>query len=90
MVASLSLPRILRIGRGAAEELGAVVAGLGLRRPLLVTDAFLAGTGAAERLLGILRGAGLHPALFDGTVPDPTTDSLAPAWRPCASTGRTR
>ncbi|MFB7383747.1 iron-containing alcohol dehydrogenase [Kitasatospora purpeofusca] len=78
MVASLSLPRILRIGRGAAEELGAVVAGLGLRRPLLVTDAFLVGTGAAERLLGILRGAGLSPALFDGTVPDPTTDSLAP------------
>ncbi|MFI9330079.1 iron-containing alcohol dehydrogenase [Kitasatospora sp. NPDC052868] len=78
MVASLSLPRIMRVGRGAAEELGEVVAGLGLSRPLLVTDAFLVGTGAADRLAEILRKAGLHPRLFSDTVPDPTTDSLAP------------
>ncbi|MGW1785833.1 iron-containing alcohol dehydrogenase [Streptomyces sp. NPDC002143] len=76
MVASLSLPRILRVGRGAVGELSDVITGLGLRRPLLVTDAFLAGTGAAERLLTTLRDAGLQPALFAGTVPDPTTDSL--------------
>ncbi|UUU36682.1 iron-containing alcohol dehydrogenase [Streptomyces sp. CA-210063] len=76
MVASLSLPRILRVGGGAVGELGDVVAGLGLRRPLLVTDAFLAGTGVAERLMSALRDAGLQPCLFAGTVPDPTTDSL--------------
>ena len=76
MVASLALPRILRVGGGAVGELGDVVAGLGLRRPLLVTDAFLAGTGAAERLMATLRDAGLQPCLFAGTVPDPTTDSL--------------
>ncbi|MEV0643239.1 iron-containing alcohol dehydrogenase [Streptomyces sp. NPDC050619] len=76
MVASLSLPRILRVGGGAVGELGDVVAGLGLRRPLLVTDAFLAGTGAAERLMATLRDAGVQPHLFAGTVPDPTTDSL--------------
>ncbi|MFE2449040.1 iron-containing alcohol dehydrogenase, partial [Streptomyces sp. NPDC059426] len=51
--------------------------GLGVSRPLLVTDAFLVGTGAAERLTATLRKAGLHPRLFSGTVPDPTTDSLA-------------
>lgn len=78
MVASLSLPRIMRVGRGAAEELGEVIAGLGLSRPLLVTDAFLVGTGAADRLAETLRKAGLHPRLFSDTVPDPTTDSLAP------------
>ncbi|WP_327434430.1 iron-containing alcohol dehydrogenase [Streptomyces sp. NBC_01236] len=78
MVASLSLPRILRVGRGAVGELGDVITGLGLRRPLLVTDAFLAGTGAAERLMATLRDAGLQPRLFAGTVPDPTTDSLDP------------
>ncbi|MCX5188113.1 iron-containing alcohol dehydrogenase [Streptomyces sp. NBC_00268] len=76
MVASLSLPRILRVGGGAVGELGDVVAGLGLHRPLLVTDAFLAGTGVAERLMSTLRDAGLQPCLFAGTVPDPTTDSL--------------
>lgn len=76
MVASLSLPRILRVGGGAVGELGDVVLGLGLRRPLLVTDAFLAGTGAAERLMATLRDAGAQPRLFAGTVPDPTTASL--------------
>ncbi|MEU6196566.1 iron-containing alcohol dehydrogenase [Streptomyces sp. NPDC047061] len=76
MITSLSLPRILRVGRGAVGELGDVVTGLDLRRPLLVTDAFLAGTGAAERLMTTLREAGLQPRLFAETVPDPTTDSL--------------
>ncbi|MFJ9714032.1 iron-containing alcohol dehydrogenase [Streptomyces sp. NPDC101234] len=77
MSVSLSLPRIMRVGPGAANELGDVVAGLGLRRPLVVTDAFLAGTGAAERLTVTLKGAGLDPRIFSETVPDPTTDSLA-------------
>ncbi|MFF7986362.1 iron-containing alcohol dehydrogenase [Streptomyces sp. NPDC007901] len=76
MISSLSLPRILRVGGGAVGELGDVVAELGLRRPLLVTDAFLAGTGAAERLMATLGDAGARPRLFVGTVPDPTTDSL--------------
>ncbi|GAA2597521.1 iron-containing alcohol dehydrogenase [Streptomyces axinellae] len=77
MIASLSLPRIMRVGRGAADELGDVVTGLGLSRPLIVTDAFLVSTGAANRLTATLRDAGLHPQLFSDTVPDPTTDSLA-------------
>ncbi|MFI6847246.1 iron-containing alcohol dehydrogenase [Kitasatospora sp. NPDC050467] len=76
MVAGLSLPRIVRVGRGAAQEPGDVVAGLGLNRPLLVTAAFLVGTGAAERLTATLLQAGLDPRLFADTVPDPTTDSL--------------
>ncbi|MBC3993044.1 iron-containing alcohol dehydrogenase [Streptomyces sp. AC563] len=81
MIASLSLPRVLRVGRGAAGELGDVITGLGLSRPLVVTDGFLTGAGAAERLAAPLRAAGLHPYVFSGTVPDPTTDSLAPGLK---------
>ncbi|WEV29000.1 iron-containing alcohol dehydrogenase [Streptomyces sp. 71268] len=81
MIASLSLPRILRVGRGAAGELGDVITGLGLSRPLVVTDGFLVGTGAVERLTGPLRAAGLHPYVFSGTVPDPTTESLTPGLK---------
>jgi alcohol dehydrogenase len=76
MVSSIALPRIMRIGGGAAGELGSVLAGLGLSRPLLVTDTFLASTGAADRLLVNLRDAGLDGEVFSETVPDPTTDSL--------------
>ncbi|WP_262103891.1 iron-containing alcohol dehydrogenase [Arthrobacter sp. Marseille-P9274] len=76
MVTSLMLPRNLRVGGGAIEELPDVLTRLGAARPLLVTDSFLVGTGLAERLLAGLRNAGLDAGLFAGTVPDPTTDSL--------------
>src|SRR3954464_9993781 len=39
--ASIALPRIMRVGGGASQEIGAVLQGLGLQRPLIVTDQFL-------------------------------------------------
>ena len=79
MAAPIALPRIMRImriGGGAVAEIGEVVSGLGLTRPLVVTDSFLVSTGAAEQMIKTLEAAGLTPRLFDGTVPDPITDSL--------------
>ncbi|PQP23504.1 iron-containing alcohol dehydrogenase [Rhodococcus opacus] len=76
MASPIALPRIMRIGGGAVAEIGEVVSSLGLTRPLVVTDSFLVGTGAAEQMIKTLESAGLSPRLFDGTVPDPTTDSL--------------
>ena len=75
-MASIALPRIMRVGGGAVDEIGEVVAGLGLARPLVVTDKFLVGTGAVDRMVAQLETAGLHPAVFAETVPDPTTASL--------------
>ena len=66
----------MRIGGGAVDEIGEVVAGLGLARPLVVTDRFLVGTGAVERMVAQLGAAGLESAVFADTVPDPTTASL--------------
>jgi alcohol dehydrogenase class IV len=76
MVANISFPRFLKLGGGAVEELGTVLTDLDVSRPLLVTDAFMAGNGSADRLMKIMTEAGKTPALFSGTVPDPTTDSL--------------
>lgn len=76
MVANISFPRFLKLGSGAVDELGAVLVDLGITRPLLVTDAFLAGNGTADRLMTIMTDAGLQPAAFSKTVPDPTTESL--------------
>ena len=76
MASPIALPRIMRIGGGAVAEIGEVVKGLGLTRPLVVTDSFLVGTGAAEQMIKALESAGLSPRLFADTVPDPTTDSL--------------
>ncbi|WP_138846351.1 iron-containing alcohol dehydrogenase [Rhodococcus pyridinivorans] len=76
MISPIALPRLMRIGGGAAGQVGDVVAGLGLSRPLLVTDSFLVGNGSAARLVDVLEKAGLTPRLFGETVPDPTSDSL--------------
>lgn len=77
MAASIALPRVMRIGGGAVHQIGEVATGLGLSRPLVVTDPFLVSTGAAEQMIKTLESAGLTPRLFAETVPDPTTDSLA-------------
>lgn len=84
MTASIALPRIMRVGGGAVDEIGEVVAGLGLARPLVVTDGFLVGTGAVDRMVANLEAAGLHPAVFADTVPDPTTASLDAGLRAVA------
>ena len=75
-IASIALPRILRIGGGASRQLPDVLATLGLSRPLIVTDAFLVGQGRVETLRDSLKAAGIASRVFDGTVPDPTLASI--------------
>ena len=76
MAANINLPRILRIGGGASDELAATLQQLGLSRPLLVTDPFMQQCGYAQRVVEGLKRAGLPCGLFADCVPDPTTDSV--------------
>ena len=76
MVATINLPRILRVGAGASGQLVATLAELGLARPLLVTDPFIISCGYCERLQVPLEAAGIAYGLFSECVPDPTTDSV--------------
>ena len=77
MIAKIALPRILRIGGGAFKETGHLLQTLGLRAPLIVTDAFFAKQRLADRLSEILEQSGIGGAeVFSGSVPDPTTSSL--------------
>ncbi len=76
MSANINLPRILRVGAGASRELVATLNELGLKRPLLVTDAFMVQQGYCARLQQQLEVAGMPHGLFDNCVADPTTDSL--------------
>lgn len=74
MPASLALPRVLRVGAGASTELAEVLDSLGLSRPLLVTDPFIASRPFFQEILSRLEQAGISPGVFSATVPDPTTD----------------
>lgn len=76
MIHTIAVPADLRIGGGALTSIGDSLASLGVRRPVIVTDRFLEGTGLAQRVADLLSSQKMTPALFSGTVPDPTTDSL--------------
>ena len=73
--ATLRVPRVV-FGAGARAHLGVVAAEYGIRRPLIVTDAFHGGNGVADELAAVLRAAGADVAIFDGSVPDPTVGSV--------------
>ena len=58
-IASIALPRILRIGGGASKQLPEVLAALGLSRPLIVTDGYLVSSGRVAELTDGLTAAGI-------------------------------
>jgi len=72
MIASYVSPRAIRIGAGAVQQVAAVLAQFGLSKPLVVTDPWMVSSGTVEKALAPLRAAGLSPAVFSETVPDPT------------------
>ncbi len=72
MIASYVSPRAIRIGGGAVQQVAAVLAQFGLSKPLVVTDPWMVSSGTVEKALAPLRAAGLKPAVFSDTVPDPT------------------
>src|SRR5229473_3130874 len=76
MAATISLPRVMRIGAGASAELADVPAQLGLSRPLIVTDRYLIESGRAQVLLESLKRVGVAARVFGDTVSDPTVASI--------------
>ena len=75
-MAAIFLPRAMRVGAGTLNELPAAIAQLGFCSPVIVTDAFLAGSGALDRLLGILAETGIAARVFADVIADPTAASV--------------
>lgn len=70
-----SLPTRLVFGAGKLAEAGTLTAALG-QKALVVCDPFFAGNGLAARLQGHLQKAGIASCLYDGVIPNPTTDAI--------------
>ena len=76
MAALITMPRLMSVGGGALAELPPLIARLGLSRPLIVTDPYIARCGILERATALLDKAQLPWSVFSDTVSDPTTDVI--------------
>src|SRR5204862_1055425 len=76
MAALLTRPRLMAVGGGALAELPALMARLGLKHPLVVTDPYIARSGILDRATGLLDKAQILYSVFSDTVSDPTTDVI--------------
>lgn len=76
MTAEIQIPPIIKIGGGSISEVSGVLARLGGKRPLIVTDSFLARQGLPGRLRELIVQAGFECQVFSETVADPTTNAV--------------
>ena len=76
MAANIVLPRYMRVGAGASQELAPLLQQLGVKHPFIITDQDMVKFGYLEGLTKGLDDAGIPYAVFDGTVPDPTVASI--------------
>src|SRR5438105_9758571 len=76
MAALITTPRLIAVGGGALAELPGLLARLGLARPLIVTDPYIARCGILDRATALLDKAQIPWAVFSDTVSDPTTDVI--------------
>ncbi len=76
MIASIAMPRLMRIGAGASAELGNILSQLGLSRPLIMTDRHLVEIGKLDKLLSTLDRSKISARVFSDVVLDPTVASI--------------
>src|SRR5438270_6332476 len=76
MAALITTPRLMAVGGGALTELPNLMARLGLARPLIVTDPYIARCGILDRATTLLDAARVPWAVFSDTVSDPTAQVI--------------
>jgi choline dehydrogenase len=70
-VRSFEIPTVMKHGLGAVQTLADEAKALGMRRPMLVTDAGIVKAGLLERAVGPLRAANLDHVVFSDVMPNP-------------------
>lgn len=76
MSTQIVLPRVMQVGAAASQEIPNVLASLGCKRPLIVTDKMMVELGYAARIQQHLQQHRIFPDVFDSTVPEPTVGSI--------------
>jgi 4-hydroxybutyrate dehydrogenase len=78
MISTWSFPNRIIFGAGGIGQLAQSVRGLGISRPLVVTDPGVVTCGLLERVTDALRAAGVEWAVFDRVEGNPTEASVYP------------
>lgn len=73
---SITLPRMMEIGRDACQKLPAILQSLHLSKPLIITDNMMVQLGYVEKLKAILATENITADVFADTVPEPTNTSI--------------
>lgn len=76
LTANWSYPTAIKFGPGRISELPQACEALGLKKPLLVTDAGLASLPITQNALALLESAGLGSAIFSDVKPNPDDINL--------------
>lgn len=76
MSSQITLPRIMQVGAGASQELPNILASLGCKQPLIITDKMMVQLGYAGTLQDNLMKNNVIADIFDNTVPEPTVASI--------------
>ncbi|MBF5044391.1 iron-containing alcohol dehydrogenase [Aggregicoccus sp. 17bor-14] len=71
-ITEMAWPTKIVFGVGALQRLPAQVARLGMKKPLVVTDAGVVKAGLAQRVYDVLKGADVAFGVFDRVQPNPT------------------
>ncbi|WP_313739074.1 L-threonine dehydrogenase [Pseudomonas sp.] len=76
MSSTFFIPAVNIMGLGCLDEAIAAIAGLGLRKALIVTDQGLARAGVATRIAGLLAERDIDSRVYDGARPNPTVANV--------------
>ena len=71
------MPAVSYMGAGALQSAGAHIAGLGLKKALIVTDAVLRSCGAVSAVVDVLTLHGVDSCIYDGVEPNPTVAQVS-------------
>ena len=87
MVNRFILNEVSYFGPGARKELPGVVARLGFKKALVVTDKGLMKFGVAKMVLDVMDAAGIAYEIFDDVKPNPTVTNVKNGIKACKQAG---
>ncbi len=73
---TFQVPSLNLFGAGCVNEVGTRLQGLGVKKPLLVTDEGLHKLGVPDNISEIIREAGIDVSIFPKAEPNPTDKNV--------------